>query len=387
MTIPALLRRNIYIITFLYQLSLSLLAYFHSTFLFERGYTNQHIGLIFVGSYIFALILILCIPYVVSKVGDRAAFSIGLVITGLSFIGIALTTTPSPILFLIPFAVGISSSSLVLIDIFLATVSGDVHKTAGRRGLFISLVHLAIITAQLLAMYLLIRGGFEELYLLSGIAICLIAILSYFLLSKFRDAVYEIPDWRLITKRLLQNKDLVYTFIIQFLLRGFYAMMVIFTPLYLLEYIGIPVEHMGYVFAFMLLPFVVLEIPIGKLEDEKWGEQEVLITGFILVALTTATISFITSSSLWVWALALFATRVGAALVDIGSEAYFFKHVHGSDSGEVSAYRALGPLAFIAAPLLTVLLLFVVPLQYVFLVVAALMLLGVIPALRIQDSR
>ena len=64
--------------------------------------------------------------------------------------------------------------------------------------------------------------------------------------------------------------------------------MVIYTPIYLHEHIGLPWSDIGIIFTIMLLPFVLFEFPAGKLADGKWGEKEPPIIGIILIAVSTA---------------------------------------------------------------------------------------------------
>jgi lipopolysaccharide export LptBFGC system permease protein LptF len=51
------------------------------------------------------------------------------------------------------------------------------------------------------------------------------------------------------------------------------------------------------------------------------------------------------------WALVLFATRIGASIVEVSNESYFFKHVKENDTALISLIRIARPLSFIVAPL------------------------------------
>ncbi len=112
-----------------------------------------------------------------------------------------------------------------------------------------------------------------------------------------------------------------------------------------------------------------------------------LVVGFVAAALATMALAFIATPNIFVWAAALFLTRVGAALIDIGSETYFFKEVRGGDSGEMSAFRVLFPLSYIIGPVLGAAFLLVLPLQYLFIALGALLLLGVPTALSLPRHK
>ena len=87
------------------------------------------------------------------------------------------------------------------------------------------------------------------------------------------------------------------------------------------------------------------------MSDKKFGEKEFLILGFIIMALATLMIPLLQSKIFWLWAIVLFATRVGASTVEVASESYFFKHVKEDNTGLISLFRMGRPLSLIIAPL------------------------------------
>jgi len=108
--------------------------------------------------------------------------------------------------------------------------------------------------------------------------------------------------------------------------------MVIYTPIYLNQHLGIDWTQIGMIFTIMLLPFIFLQFPLGRLADTRLGEKEIMAIGFGILVVSTAALSFITTTSFWVWALALFATRVGASAVAVMNETYFFKKTNDTDA-------------------------------------------------------
>ena len=72
------------------------------------------------------------------------------------------------------------------------------------------------------------------------------------------------------------------------------------------------------------------------------------------MSLSTFIIPFLQSPIFWIWATVLFITRIGASLVEISSESYFFKHVKEEDTGLISLFRMARPLSFILAPLVAI---------------------------------
>ncbi len=104
-----------------------------------------------------------------------------------------------------------------------------------------------------------------------------------------------------------------------------------------------------------LLPFVLFEIPVGKLADNWCGEKEFMTLGLFILGTTLLIMPFLKIPNLIAWAVLLFISRVGASFIEISSESYFFKQVGTRDLGLVSIFRMTWPLAFIIGPLLAIL--------------------------------
>ena len=174
-----------------------------------------------------------------------------------------------------------------------------------------------------------------------------------------------------------------------FLLQIFYACMTIYTPIYLHTNLGLPWSSIGIIFSIMLLPFVFVQFPAGKLADAILGEKEILSVGFIIMALATTTIFFIDSKSILVWALILLGTRVGAALVEIMCDVYFFKKVDNKNANLISFFRMSRPFAYIISPLVVAIILsvFGLDLKSLFLILGFLMFFGLRYSLAIVDTK
>jgi MFS family permease len=137
----------------------------------------------------------------------------------------------------------------------------------------------------------------------------------------------------------------------------------------------------------MLLAFIIFELPVGQMEDEKYGEKEFLAIGFIIMGLSTLFISFLTIKSFWMWATILFITRIGASFVEISADTYFFKKVGPDKTDVISFFRIARPLSFIIGPLLATIILQFIPFQYVFIIVGSIMIVGTHYALALTDTK
>jgi MFS family permease len=83
----------------------------------------------------------------------------------------------------------------------------------------------------------------------------------------------------------------------------------------------------------------------------------------------------------------MFMTRVGAALVEIGGESYFFKQVRAQDSDEVGLYRAVAQLGLIVGPLIGSLVLLVAHIEIIFVVIGMIMFAGLPSTLKLFKVR
>jgi MFS family permease len=163
--------------------------------------------------------------------------------------------------------------------------------------------------------------------------------------------------------------------------------MIIYMPIYLHQYLGFSWEKIGLIFTIMLIPFVLVDYPLGRWSD-KIGEKKILAAGFIIISLFTIIIFFIKTESALVWALVLFATRIGAAIVEVMNESYFFKEIRPSDAGLISFFRNMIPLGFIIAPLVAIpLLLFVPSFKYLFFILGIITFAGFFISLRLRDVK
>tara|TARA_Y100000031_G_scaffold104660_1_gene115116 strand:- start:54 stop:545 length:492 start_codon:yes stop_codon:yes gene_type:complete len=163
--------------------------------------------------------------------------------------------------------------------------------------------------------------------------------------------------------------------------------MVIYMPIYLNQHIGFSWPEIGIIFTIMLLPFVLFEYPLGRLADTKIGEKEILIIGFIILIFSTAFIPFMNTTSLIPWAILLFITRVGASFAEITTESYFFKHVDGTDTSTISLFRITRPVSYIVGPLIATIGLFFLNIQYIFLILAVVLLFGLYFSFKIKDTK
>jgi MFS family permease len=105
------------------------------------------------------------------------------------------------------------------------------------------------------------------------------------------------------------------------------------------------------------------------------------------MALASFIIFYFHSYDLLAWAVILFFSRIGASLVEIMRETYFFKKVDAKDIQLINALRSITPISYIIAPLAVGLILSFLQIEYVFLFLGLIILLGLYPALTLKDTK
>ena len=227
---------------------------------------------------------------------------------------------------------------------------------------------------------------YRGVYIAGFVLLFPLLYLVYKNFSTFKDSHYvHISGYQTII-RILKNKDISKIFLINTTLQTFYAWMTVYVPIYLYNVIHFDWSEISVIFTIMLIPFVLVDIPLGKLADKKWGEKEIMAIGFIILGISTCALTLFEVNSLIIWAAMLFLTRIGAATAEIMIETYFFKKVDGKDPEILSMFRITRPLSYFTAPVIVTIGLVYATDQYLFLIFGIICLLTLYPILTIKDT-
>lgn len=380
------LRLILYISGFFIALQAAIPAYINSSFIEQYLPSEKLVGFLYTIAAIFTIIGLLIIPLILKKIGNFATI---MTIASLNIIILlVLVLSQNANLILFSFIVYLILSAIIYfnLDIFLEQQSDD--KNTGRiRGIYLSLINVAWVISPLLAGLLLTNGDYWKIYFLATIVSIPSILLLIFGFRKFKDPIYNTASLFKASKKVLKIKAIRKVLMVRFFLHFFYAWMIIYTPIYLHKHIGFDWQTIGLIFTIMLLPFILFQLPLGKLADRKLGEKEILNCGIVIISLSTIALFFLNSSIFWVWAIFLFMTRVGASAVQITSESYFFKHVNAKDTHMVSFFRIVDPLAYSIAPLVASLVLLFLDFRYIFLVLGIIVLFALKYGLTLKDTR
>ncbi len=236
------------------------------------------------------------------------------------------------------------------LDLSLEAETKKENITGSNRGIFLTTQNVAWVLSPIALSFLVKNNDFSSVYYLSALALLPLIIIGVIFFKNTQRASPINGSFIETLKSLKKHGDKARAIGAQFSLQFYFAWMLIYLPLLLNREIGFDWDKIGIIFTIMLIPYLIFELPAGLLGDKKFGEKEILTTGFIIMAVSTALIPLIKLPMFAVWASILFVTRIGASLVEISSESYFFKHVKEDDTGLISIFRMARPFSLIAAP-------------------------------------
>ncbi|MBI3632008.1 MAG: MFS transporter [Candidatus Vogelbacteria bacterium] len=405
---------TIYLVTFLTSVHYAFVVYINSSFI-ETFISKEKIGLLYVLASILTLLLIPKMSGLLKRFGQFATVLTILLLDLLAMGGLIIASSPLasqtvsfqigdttahvtslstlstylPLLVVTSFLIFqiVIILNRILIDIYMEEFSRK-NETGGDRGELLTAMNLAFVVSPLIVGYMIVDNdqNFWRIYAISALFIMAAIGLVITKLHKIKDVTYHNPPFFKTLSRVMKDKSIYSIYVSNFLLEFFYAWMVIYTPIYLNEVVGFNWQEIGIIFSVMLTSFIILQLPLGRIADKYLGEKEILTAGFIIAAISTAGITFVTSKSLALWAILLFATRVGASAIEVMNETYFFKKVRATDSDIIGFFRNAGPFAYIIGPAIASALLYFIDYKYLFLILGIVMFYGIKFSLSIKDT-
>lgn len=367
---------RMYVLSFLFSLHIALSAYVNSTFLLKI-ISEKYVGILYTIASLMTLLLLTKSVNLLKHFGNRKFVIISLLVNMMSLVG--MIVSKNAFIIATSFIALITTNTLVFlsIDIFIEHF-GDPLTVGKTRGLYLMIINLAWMLCPLVTSFLITKeGGYISIYIISFIATIIMTIGLLFSVRNFEDRSYMKTPFLETYKFLKANHHMLAITMINFILQFFFALMVVYMPIYLFEHIGLGWDKIGIIFTIMLLPFVIFGLPIGGLIDNcKMKKRTLLYIGIIIMSLSTISISYITSTSVLLWSFVMFMTRTGASIVETTSEIYFFTHVKEEDAYLLSIFRDMNPVAYIIAPLIGTLMFIFLPLKFLFAILGIIILLG-----------
>lgn len=376
----------LYFIGLVLAVCAALPAYVQSNFLNKFVDLNT-LSLFFIIANTFTVLSIIFFPKLIKKLSNFSSTKLTMVIHVLSLIGLAFTGSPTTaLLSIILFTV---STNLLWInmDVLIEAFSSD-SSTGKTRTIYFTFINLGWIVSPTISSYLVKIGDYQLIFLVSAFLILPVIFLFNYQRKNLKDKVsYSKEKMSEVVKKTWKNKNLRGIFFVALLLQIFFNTAVVYVPIYLHQNLGISWAELGLMFSIMLIPFLVFEIPAGIIADKYLGEKEILFLGFAILVFSIFLFFYIESTSFWIWAGVLFLSRVGAALIEAMRETYFFKIVSAKDLGYINIFRIANPLGYIIGSSFAMATLTFLPLNYLFLIVALIMLSGFYFTFSIKDTK
>lgn len=363
----------IFLSAFFTALAQSIPAYIRSSFLGEFV-DVEFIGLVFILAAFSTLVVINFLPKFISKYSNYKVAICLLILNILALAGIIFADSARLITVFFIILEIITALLWVSMDLFVERFTKN-NVTGKVRAFYFTVMNFAWMLSPVIAGYLVGENNYKMIYIAAIVLMLLVLIILLVRKEAFQEQVkFEHGSMKIVAKKVWQDSSLQGVFGAAFLLAFFYVIAVLFMPIYLHEYIGFSWQTIGYIFTFMLLPFVLLQIPAGYIADKKHNEKQIFSAGFVIMILSTLLFFMFRGDNPFIWALILFIGRCGAALVEIMKEVYFFKLIDVEDVDYINFFRNIRPAAYIVASALSMLMLKFFAIEFLFLFLAIVLL-------------
>ena len=354
--------------------------YYFITYIVGR----ENVGFLYAISSIINIVIFLKVAEIIRKYSTYKFLIFLSLLEIICLLILGLLDTPSIIIGAFILHHSFNPVILACLDVYLEDRS-DVKNIGKIRGLFLTIISLAAVISPLAIGSLVTDGNFSYAYLFSGFFMLL--FVSFIVLNFKNIPSGQFKRIKIFSelKEFFRNKSIRKVGICAVILQFFYSWMIIYVPLYLREVMNFSWKEIALLISVSLVPFILFEIPIGRLVDDKSNEGKVIGYGFFLAAISILIFPLLQENSFFLWAIMLFLARAGASIIEPSSESYFFKHSKGKDE-LIGIYRIAGPFAFIIGPMFGSLLLFFYDFKYLFPILSCILLVGVIISLRLKNN-
>ncbi len=345
---------------------------------------SENVGIFYFGAYSIVLLSLFFLQPLVRRVGRARALILSLGISICASAVLASSTSALVSLAAALLLIVATNVTWVALDILLESFSRD-NVSGSIRGLYLTIMNAGLLVAPFLSVKMLDHVGYHGIFLTLVIGYTSVFILTLLGFRTDNKVFQQKLRLRVTFMKMIGEQDLFRIYHISFAMEFFYALMIIYTPIYLRS-LNFSWNDIGIIFTVMLVPFVLLQYPLGVLADRYFGEKEMLIGSIAIAIAATAILPFLGGGDIVAWGTALFMTRVGIAGIEILRDSYFYKQIDENDLDVIAFFRTARPLANIVAAVISFLMLLVFPMQSVFFIVAVMLFLALLQACFLRDT-
>jgi len=374
----------LYFCTFLLGIASAFILYLESDY-FKVALKSESITPFYIIAYGLALFLMLNWHHLVRIFGKIRVFQFSLSVKiAMSFLLAFLPVSIWSVWLLVVY-ITFTVISWLDMDILLESCSVD-RKTGKIRGLYLTIQNAGYLAAPFFSGLLVSRYGFQAAFGVSFAILLIVLIISLTKIKNIENCPIKKTDFVSSMKKIFHRKNVMKAYYISFLLEFFYALMIIYTPLYLLD-LGFDWFQIGKIFTVMLVPFVLFQYPAGYLADKRYEEKDMMAGALFVLAVSTMAIYFVDSKSALVWAGVLFTTRIGASLIEVLRDSYFYKRIDQRDVDITNFFRTVRPMAYIIGALIAAPVVFAFHIKPIFIIIGITSLSGIPASLSLASSR
>ena len=367
--------RYLYLAGFLLSLHYALTAHINSTYL-GTIMSQANIDNLYIISSIITILCLIGSVRFLKRYSNSKTMLFGITVEVIALLTLAFSKDVNVIK--IAFIIHDALPPLLLfgLDIFFEDLSRTNAETERKRSFYLTATNTAYLAAPFVAGMIIARGSYSLVYILSAVFVFTLWLLVADVFIGVNPKIYSEVGFFDSINKFFKRKRLGGILLVNFFLQCFYAFMIIFTGPYLHNTIGLGWGAIGLIFTIMLVPFIIFDPPLGKLFNKFHDEKEILIVGFLIMAISTISMGLVHTQSFLVFAFILFMTRVGASFVEAASEAAFFKNITDHNAGFIGIFRQAVPLSFVIAPIVAGLLLKTAPITTLYVAFGLALFLG-----------
>jgi len=315
-------------------------------------------GLVIAAGAILTLILFPLMPQLVGRHGARRIAIAAATVESIALLWLALAPSLIVIIALVALVSALPALISYLLDLMLEATIAEESSTGRIRTAFLTCANIAVVIAPFVAGILISATGSYRAVFLAAAA-TLVPLAALLLARRIpAGAPPDITDMRRTLVRMFRDRDLRSVSIAYFVLRSFYQWTNLYIPLYLHTTLGVSWAALGLMLALSMLPYVLIEYPVGVMADRFLGDKEFIFGGFLVIGFSYALGAFITAGTTFAVMLGIMvAMNVGGAFVEAATEGHFFRRVSERDANTVGVFRMARPASTLIAPIFGSLLL------------------------------
>ncbi len=339
---------------------------------------------LFAISSVISICFFLAAPTLLSRMGNSLFFFILGALQAGSLLLLAIN--PDPITSTLALVIHMASLGPLgfALDLFLERATDEFPTVGSVRGAFLTAGNMALVISPIIAGFILEIHSFSFMYGLTLFVFCFFFLISLPMLEHYKDPVYSGISLRGIKKALTGSLSSV--MYCQLILRIFFSWMAILLPLYLHQSLGFAWQEVGIILTCSLLPFVVFEAPVGFLIDRFFIVRPTVLCGFLILGGATALLAMQNTPTILLVISLLFISRIGAAMIEIGTEAYFFKQVQAKEEDAIMVFRIVQPFGYLCGTAIASALLLFMNLNDGFMLFGIAMIAGAVCSLHLRST-